>query len=473
MTYENRPIIQALETFHSQQAISFHVPGHKNGELSGLPDTIRQALQYDLTELTGLDDLHEPEEAIKEAEEKLSRLYGSSRSFFLVNGSTVGNIVALYTAAEFGDTVLVQRNAHKSIFHAVELVGAKTVFLPAGWDEKLRAPGGVSFETVKEALCLYPQAKVVLLTSPSYYGTVNRELAAIIEYCHEREIAVIVDEAHGAHFIVHKTFPESALMLGADIVVQSAHKTLPAMTMASFLHVRSKLVDSSRAAHYLRMLQSSSPSYLLLASLDDARYFAETYNEEDYAEFSLYRGQLIEQLSGISGLHIIEPDDLLKLLMRLEGASGFMLQKALEKQGIYTELADLEQVLLILPLVKRNSSALDEQMIEKFKRAVQSVKRQPANEKELPLYTAERISAAVYTAGELQRMESIWVQLEETQGRVMAEAVIPYPPGIPLLCAGERVTAAHIQQIAALAEAGAKFQGAVAMKPNCLKVIEE
>lgn len=473
MKYKNRPIVQALETFQAQQAVSFHVPGHKNGELSGLPEAMRQALRYDLTELTGLDDLHEPQEAIKEAEEKLSGLYGSSRSFFLVNGSTVGNIAALYAVADVGDTVLIQRNAHKSIFHAAELVGVKPVFLPACWDGKLKAPGGVSFETVKEAVCEFPAAKVLMLTSPSYYGAANKELAAIIKYCHEREIAVIVDEAHGAHFVVHETFPNSALTLGADIVVQSAHKTLPAMTMASFLHVRSKLADSSRAARYLRMLQSSSPSYLLLASLDDARYFAETYNEGDYAEFASYRRGIIEQLSSIDGLHIIEPDDALKLLVRLQGASGFMLQKALEKQGVYTELADLQQVLLILPLVKQNSSPLAQQVVEKFSRAARSLSGQLINERELPAYTAGAISAAVYTAGELQRMESGWVKLEEAQDKIMAEAVIPYPPGIPLLCAGERITAAHIEQIAALAEAGAKFQGAVAMKPNRLKVIKE
>ena len=474
MKYQDRPLVQALQKFHNQKPVSFHVPGHKSGVLSDLPEAIRQALAYDVTELTGLDDLHEPTEAIKQAEDKLSNLYGSDRSFFLVNGSTVGNLAMLYATVQRGDSIIVQRNAHKSIFNALELTGANPIFLSPDWHEQTQTAGTVSLKSVKEVLSQYPNAKAVVLTTPTYYGIVNKDLEAIVDVCHGYNIPVLVDEAHGAHFIVNEAFPQSALERGADLVVQSAHKTLPAMTMGSFLHIHSQFVDSERVAHYLQILQSSSPSYLLMASLDDARYYAETYNEEDYKSFQLYRSTIIQGLSDLECVEVVETDDELKLLLRTTGHTGFVLQQALEQQGLYPELADLYQVLLILPLVKAKHVEPCAQVIDKIKQAVECLTDQ--EDTAVPFHNILSIStpsSLVYTAEQLHKMNTEWLSFQRATGRVVAEAVIPYPPGIPLLCAGERMGREHIEQMQELLKAGCKFQGAFNIETTKVKVVVE
>lgn len=281
MEYINRPLVQRLVEFKQEKPVSFHVPGHKYGELSGLPQSLRSALSFDFTELSGLDDLHQPEDVIAKAQDKLMKLYNTDASFFLVNGSTVGNLAMIYATCRAGDTVIVQRNAHKSVFNALELVDARPVLIAPNWDEETASASTVSAGQVRQALEQYPNAKAVILTYPTYYGTTGEDLKEIIAMCHKQDVPVLVDEAHGAHFVIGNPFPTSALALGADVVVHSAHKTLPAMTMASFLHVKSTFVSKERISKYLQMLQSSSPSYLLMASLDDARAYAESFTRED------------------------------------------------------------------------------------------------------------------------------------------------------------------------------------------------
>ena len=474
MKYPDRPLVQALQDFHKKNPVSFHVPGHKHGVLSRLPEAMRHALAYDMTELTGLDDLHEPLEAIRQAEDKLSALYGSDRSFFLVNGSTVGNLAMLYATVGPGDLVIVQRNAHKSIFHALELTGARPVFLSPEWHEPTQSAGTVSMRSVDYALATYPDVQAAVFTTPTYYGVVNEEMERIIEACHKRCIPVLVDEAHGAHFIVNDAFPKSALELGADVVVHSAHKTLPAMTMASFLHIRSRFVKVERVAHYLQLLQSSSPSYLLMASLDDARYYAETYTEQDYQALLEYRRIMVQGLREIRGIEVVEPDDGLKLLVRATGHTGFDLQRSLEQQNVYVELADLYHVLLVLPLVKAGHEGFDTDIRKKFQAALTAVADEGT--------TAARIDArilagspasAVYTASQLHGMDTEWLDLWQAQGRVVAEAIIPYPPGIPTVCAGERLVQEQIGPLLNLLEAGCKFQGALDAVTKQVKVIAE
>ncbi|ARF14258.1 aminotransferase class I/II-fold pyridoxal phosphate-dependent enzyme [Sporosarcina ureae] len=474
MKYQDRPLVQALQNFHDRSPVSFHVPGHKGGALSDLPVAVRQALAYDLTELTGLDDLHEATGAIKEAEDKLACLYGSEQSFFLVNGSTVGNLAMLYATVQPGDLVMVQRNAHKSIFNALELTGANPVFLSPDWDEQTQTAGTVSLKTVKEALAQYPDVKAAVFTTPTYYGIINRDLRQIIEVCHSYSIPILVDEAHGAHFIVHDAFPKSALELGADLVVQSAHKTLPAMTMASFLHIRSKFVKVERVAHYLQMLQSSSPSYLMMASLDDARYYAETYDEKDYESFQIYRNNLIQGLCNIARVEVVRTDDQLKLLIRAAGHTGYVLQEALEQQGIYPELADLYQVLLVLPLLKAGDEESCVDLVDQFKVAMDCLAEKETTSMRFNNFTSNSSpSSVVYTANQLHTMDIEWVSMQSAIGKVAAAAIIPYPPGIPLLCAGERINQEHMVQIYDLLMAGCRFQGAINREKKQIKVVFE
>lgn len=468
----NRPLVHRLMKFKEADPISFHVPGHKNGSLSGLPAELRTALTYDLTELDGLDDLYQPEGVIKEAEQKLTDFYRSDKSFFLINGSTVGNLAMVYATCTVGETVIVQRNAHKSIFNAIELTGARPVFISPEWDSVTKTAGTVTAKQVEKALTSFPEAKAVILTYPTYYGTTGEGLEEVVRLCHEREIPVLVDEAHGAHFVVGEPFPVSALELGADVVVHSAHKTLPAMTMASFLHVRSNLIVPEKVAHYLQMLQSSSPSYLLMASLDDARAYAESYSEEDRIDFMGKRDDFLKLLNQVAHLEAIETDDPLKLILRVGGCSGYDVQRAMNQVGVYAELADLYQVLLVLPLLKKEQEYPFEETVKKIEIAVEYTAKSKLKKQLLDLPVFDKvISMPSYIMKELEQLHAEWIPYGDAVGKIAAASLIPYPPGIPLLLAGERVTEYHIQSLTLLLATGARFQGAIRLHEKQIFVV--
>lgn len=471
---EKRPLVEALEKFHNKRSVSFHVPGHKNGLLSNLPNVLKETMRYDLTELSGLDDYHHPEEAIKEAELLLSETYKTQKSYFLVNGTTVGNLAMIYATCQFGEQIIVQRNAHKSIFHAIELVGAEPIFVAPEWDERTKTASYVSLEVIDKAIQQYPMAKAVVLTYPSYYGVASSNLQRIIDLCHMNNIPVLVDEAHGAHFHVNKGFPKSALMCGADVVVQSAHKTLPALTMGSFLHFNSKLVKLGKINKYLRMLQSSSPSYLLLASLDDARSYVERYNEIDYKHFIDRRKLFIDALQTISSLEIVQVDDPLKLLMRVGEYAGFQVQKAFEAQNIYVELADTHQVLVILPLLKGEHEYPFADIRKRIKKAVDQLRKElPNSPGEIQPIIQYPISTLHMSIGVLNEKQGQWIPYTRSIGRIAKEMLIPYPPGIPLLIAGEKITVSMLTELEEWLDKGAVFQGEHRLAEKLIYVVED
>lgn len=276
------PIYQTLKRLDETNPISFHVPGHKNGAV--FPEQARayydSILKLDMTEIPGLDDLHAPTEAIAEAEELAAGFFQADHTFFLVGGSTAGNLAMILATCGVGDKVIVQRNCHKSIMNGLELSGAKPIFIAPEYDATVDRYTNPSMETVHQALETHPDVKAVILTYPDYFGK-TYAIKEMIDTAHEYEIPVLVDEAHGVHFALGEPFPSSALALGADVVVQSAHKMAPAMTMASLLHINSTFVSKERIAHYLQIIQSSSPSYPLMASLDIARSFLATMKKDE------------------------------------------------------------------------------------------------------------------------------------------------------------------------------------------------
>ena len=282
MNHTQYPLYEALLQHAQKKTISFHVPGHKDGQVfqTEVASIFQPLLSIDLTELTGLDDLHSPDGPILEAEKLLADLYQVKESYFLVNGSTAGNLAMIMAACDEDQIVLVQRNCHKSVLHAIQLAKAKPIFLEPEYKTDWKIAASVHYDTVKKALQLYPEAKALILTYPNYYG-IAYDIKAMVGLAHQQDIPVLVDEAHGAHFIIGKPFPPSSAALGADIVVQSAHKTLPAMTMGSYLHFNSKLIDVNKVKDYLHIFQSSSPSYPIMASLDLARGYLAGYDSND------------------------------------------------------------------------------------------------------------------------------------------------------------------------------------------------
>ncbi|TYR78335.1 aminotransferase class I/II-fold pyridoxal phosphate-dependent enzyme [Priestia megaterium] len=472
--HANIPLYHRLADHYEKGSISYHVPGHKSGNV--FPSVVSQDfinfLKYDLTEINGLDDLHDPEEVIKEAQQLTSQLYGVKNTYFLVNGSTVGNLAAILSLCEEKDTIIVQRDSHKSVFNAIKLSKVNAVFVASEIDPRTHLSIGINVDTIEQAIKLAPTPiKAIVITNPSYYG-ISKNLTDIIQLAHRYHIPVIVDEAHGAHFIIGSPFPISAVELGADIVIQSAHKTLPAMTMGSYLHTQGSLFDEERLQFYLRALQSSSPSYPIMASLDFARYYIEELRKEDMKSLerqliNFYR--LVNQIDTLSTVHVQQPNvvtDLLKMTLSSSIMTGYELQRALEEEGIYTELADPLYVLLVLPL----SLSFDfHETILKMQRAVA---KQQKNQAQTFLIEPFSFSNEVVLKPFSQdnKKEKELVPLTESVNRICTQSIIPYPPGIPILMEGEVITALHIQYLKQIIALKGKIQGSPLSEKGLINV---
>ncbi|HEY4553988.1 MAG TPA: aminotransferase class I/II-fold pyridoxal phosphate-dependent enzyme [Bacillaceae bacterium] len=454
MNQQRMPLYERLISHKNRNPISFHVPGHKNGALlygyKELPVTL------DATELTGLDDLHDPQGAIAEAQELLADLYGTRKSYFLVNGSTAGNLAMVMANCQPGDKVLVQRNCHKSVLNALMLANVEPLFISPEIDENSLTSTNINPELIKTAFDREPSIKACIFTYPDYYGNVY-DLKSIIDIARSKGAVVLIDEAHGPHFRIGSPFPPSALDLGADMVVHSAHKTLPAMTMGSYLHVNSDRILLHKVEHYLSVLQSSSPSYPIMASLDVARRFVAHYTKNDLDYTLKKRDEFITQLTQHPNLRVYIGDDPIKIMLQHEDSSGYALQEAMEEAGVYPELADPYKVLLILPLLKDG-------MDFPFDRAAENISRIQPGKREHPApmlqgYKSTRLTRLSISYPDMMDKQFEWIALQESEGRIAAKMVIPYPPGIPLLLPGETITSAHLQQIQMLRQVNARFQG--------------
>lgn len=464
---EKTPLFDALLSYKNENPTSFHVPGHKNGSQFHRKGTnvFGNLLQIDATEVEGLDDLHAPAGPILEAQELLSKLYNTKKSFFLVNGTTCGNLAMILGVCEEGDIVLVQKNCHKSILNGLMLAKAKPVFLPTIVNEEWGTAEGVSPEAFRKATTLYPLAKAVILTYPSYYG-IGENIEELIHIAHDSGLKVLVDEAHGAHFIAGEPFLESSLAYGADYVVHSAHKTLPAMTMGSYLHVNHRVEDSQKVEMYLQILQSSSPSYPIMASLDLARSYMGSLTERDLQYTKKSSFDFRSQLDKIEGIKVLQHKegayDILKVVVQTDGTfSGFQLQAELQKNSIYTELADSRNVLFVLPIIKDGQTYSYEKVITAIRKAISSIDKHSI----ISTFLCEtgksgEITELDLTFTEMNIKEKRYIPIKKSIGYISAEMITPYPPGVPLIMNGEKITAekvAHIEQMISL---GARFHGA-------------
>ncbi|MCK9905412.1 aminotransferase class I/II-fold pyridoxal phosphate-dependent enzyme, partial [Frankia sp. Cpl3] len=268
------PLFEALERHAEKKPHPFHIPGHKMGnsfDRAG-KDVYRNILPLDMTEISGLDDLHQPEDVIAEAQSLAAEAFWAEQTKFLIGGSTVGNMALIMTVCKPGDKILVQRNCHKSVYNGAILARANPVFIVPAVDLATGVAAGFRREDVERALQAHPEAKAVFLTNPTYYG-MGIDLAKMAAVIHRHDIPLLVDEAHGAHFGFHPALPGSAMQAGADAAVQSTHKMGTSLTMSSMLHIQGPRIDRDKLFRVLAMIQSSSPSYPLMASLDLARRY--------------------------------------------------------------------------------------------------------------------------------------------------------------------------------------------------------
>ena len=468
----------------------FHMPGHKRN-IEKMPQW--NPWQIDVTEVEGTDNLHHAEGMLKDAMERAARLSGAEHSYFLVNGSTGGILSAVASVVKPGDTVLVARNCHKSVYHAIALNHLKAFYIYPEWIEKYHMAGGISPEKLEDILQANPQIKAVILTSPTYEGMVS-DIRRIAELVHKRGIPLIVDEAHGAHFN-QEGFPVSAVRMGADIVIQSYHKTLPALTQTGVLHLCGHLVDRERLERFLAVYQTSSPSYVLMASIDYAVAFLEQHKQE-MKEYGEYLREFRRELSGLRyislpgqelvGKYAVYDVDNSKLILSVCGkcVGGKELYDRLRLEyGLQCEMA-LEGYALAMTSVmdtKEGYERLKKALYEideswgttleaETSRAVGAQRepecREPGDEVEVEAVTEPQreqmlsgMRETVLTITQAEYAEKLAVEFRQAAGKISGEYLYLYPPGVPLLVPGEQITEEIIRKAEYLKGLGFELQG--------------
>jgi arginine decarboxylase len=469
LNQQDAPLHAAMVGYKNKNAVRFHVPGHK-----GMGNDIFQKIYpYDVTEIPGLDDLHHAEEAILEAQQLAADAFGADETYFLVGGSTVGNIAMIMAACRPGEKILVQRNVHKSVIHGLILAQSYPVYLRPELDEATDLPLTVSVEELRRMLQLHSDAKAVFLSNPNYFG-MGMKMHPYAELCREYGIPLLVDEAHGAHFGFHPDMPQTAMSAGASAAVQSTHKMLNSMTMSSMLHVKGSLLDRERLAQALNMLQSSSPSYPLMASLDLARRHIITYPTSEW-ERSLrlvrhFRVQI--ELLGLPWLQVIEGGrydylDPYKITLQTMASewNGPRLKQFLEDFNIYPELADERHVLLALSV---NTTAED---VEKTVHSLAALPRDFTPVQSVASTTIHFSKEVVLTPHQAFYRKTKVVPIEEAVGQISGEMIAPYPPGIPVLNPGERLENDLFLYLKRLKSLNYRFHGAQDLSLNTLKII--
>lgn len=452
-------LYEKLAEYAGQDYYAFHMPGHKRnkGMAGGLP------YEIDITEIDGFDDLHHAEGILKAAEERAAQLYHAEESHFLINGSTVGILSAILGSTRRGDKILVARNCHKSVYHAIYMNELSPVYIYPEFLVRSHINGEVREEDIEAALAKEPDVRAVMIVSPTYDGVVS-DVRAIAKIVHRRGIPLIVDEAHGAHFGFGKYFPENANTCGADIVIHSLHKTLPSMTQTALIHMNGRLVKRSRVRRYLHMLQSSSPSYVLMASMDTCMEFLEERGAEAFEKYERSLQNLREKLRGLKNLKLVETEhfDPSKIIISTLGCdigSQELYQILLEKYHLQMEMK-AESYIVAMTSVCDTKEGFDRlsKALEEIDGNVREIK-----EAQECIYSRLPHPEYVCSSAEVDEMpeEAFEVRAWEQCGEmVSAEFAYLYPPGIPLLVPGERVDAEIIRCLCHYREMGFEVEGA-------------
>lgn len=438
-----------------------HMPGHKR-RLSGAPGL---PFGWDVTEVEGVDDLHAAEGILKDAMERTARLHGAARTWYLVNGSTCGILAGLRALAPHGGEILAARNCHKSVYHAIELGELTVHYLMPPTDEVSAVPGSISPEAVEQGLTNFPHTACVVLTSPTYEGVLS-DIAGIANVCHRHRVPLFVDEAHGAHLGLFPGWPDSAVRLGADLVVESAHKTLPSLTQTALLHLgRESLADPREVERQLDIFETSSPSYPLMASLDGCTALL---TEQGAELFTSWREALLafdKAVAPLKHLRVLCHGDALPhpgfftfdpgklpVLCVGTGWSGTSLAAALrERFAFETEMAAGDLLLAM------TSPADQKETLCRFAEALLLLDEETTSLPLPPRILLPAPGPSECTIAEALRRPAVSLPLGKALGRCAAETVFAYPPGIPLVAPGEQITGEFLSAYHALKESGTRL----------------
>ena len=435
------PLLDEVLKYKKEENLIFSMPGNKCGKVF-LNDNIGKEFvdtmgYLDITEVDPLDNLHAPEGIILEAQQLLAKTYGVKKAYFMVNGSTGGNLCSIFAAFNEGDEVLVERNCHKSIYNGLILRKLKVKYIEPLINEKLGIFLPPDKKNIYDAIEQCENLKGIILTYPSYFG-ITYDIEEVLLDLKKRGLKIVVDSAHGAHFIANNKLPKAIYGI-PDYVVLSAHKTLPALTQGSYLLSNT---DDNDVEFYLNTFMTTSPSYLIMSSLDYARYYLDEYGSDEYERLINKAEKYRSIINSLNKVHIISKEDLAEdydidksryIVMVSKEYSGHKLLEYLREQGIQCEMSFASGVVLLLSPIN------DDDDFKKLLKSFENLQLKDIRQDNYSKYYSF-IPKKVLEPYEVFKKECKYIKINEADKNIACEAIIPYPPGIPLLCPGEVIT---------------------------------
>ena len=494
MDQSKTPYFQALLDYVDSGVIPFHTPGHKQG--IGMDRAFREFIgdnicAIDLTPMPGIDDLLQPLESILEAQQLAAEAYDADRSYFLINGSTSGNQCMMMTAVNPGEKIAVPRNSHKSMLGGLVMSGAHPVYMQPEVDEALHMDHCVTPETVAQTLQEHPDVKAVYIVSPTYYG-VAADLESIAQIVHNAGKLLLVDEAWGPHFQFHPALPVSATQAGADLSINSTHKMLSAFSQCAMLHQKGPRVQVDRLEAVLKMFLSTSPNLPMVASLDVARkqmategaaLLSRTIELAEETRARLNRIDRVycfgEELQGRPGVFDLDPTKVTITVKDL-GYTGYEASEILRRRyNVQVELADLFNVVALFTIGTSQSAA---------DRLVEGVTELAREDRPIDIFSPSgvlerRMKTGTYKLPKIPLMRMLprdaflasteFVRFKQSKGRICAETISPYPPGIPVISPGEEISDEIIDYLGLELKAGVRMQGPYDKELKTIRVVKD
>lgn len=492
MNYKNakdeksrQSLYEKLRVYGESDYYGFHMPGHKRNEL--LVD-VNLPYRIDITEIDGFDDLHHASGILSESQRRAADLYMAEETHFLVNGSTVGILSAILGCTRKGDQILVARNCHKSVYHAILLNDLEPIYVYPEYQEELQLNGEINVQDVEKLLEKNPRVRAIVLTSPTYDGVVS-DLASIAKAVHSKKIPLIVDEAHGAHLGFHPYFPSNANTRGADIVIHSLHKTMPALTQSALMHLNGSIINKQKIRDYIHMLQSSSPSYILMAGIDSCIDLIKMNGKELFEQYVAELERTREAFSKFTHLKLLETKsyDRSKLVISIKDTgitSRELYQTLLEQYHLQMEMSAGSYVIAMTSIgdtadgfarlisacaeidwycakiaAKGNQIASMDWKLPKAQVFCTSAKMKLIQE-DLKYGEPRKREVGLSNDGNTDIMGEIaLLPWRKCIGSVSTEYAYVYPPGIPLLVPGELVTEEIILYLEQYRDLGFSIEG--------------
>lgn len=489
---EKMPFVEALESYKEQHFVPFHTPGHKIGVEAPqlLKNWMGAALPYDLGVMYALDDLHEPERELKEAQDLTAELYGADGCWFSINGTTALIEAMIMGTVGPDETIIIPREAHRSVISGLVLSGAKPVYMDCDFDERWGIPLGVSLENAIKSMDAHLEAKAILLVYPNYYG-VGIDIVNIIKEAHKRGLIVLVDEAHGPHLPFFGSLPIEAIEAGADLVAQSTHKSVGSLTQTSWLLGQGKKINKRRITQMHQMLQSTSPNYIFLASLDMARHQLATAGNDLVSRAVELSAYLREKLNTIFGIATMEYTDIQETIINYDstkvlidakglGLTGVEFEHLLRNHRIEVELVQANHVLVLITIGDTKESV--DILIKAVRAVSDDVLRDSSRIRSIDvagLYEPSSESALLpepqvcVTPRNAMYANREQVPLKEALHRIAGETIAYYPPGIPCVAVGEEISDSVLQYIENRKALGYVPNGADDMTLETIWVLQE